>query len=182
MYLDLDYFLSPEYNCELVNIKDMLQNGTVINKKKINKPKSLRTAMTIVTQIAAQVASSTYGGQTLTLSHIAPFVRISEEKIKKKFEYLYKSCDKKIVDELIERELKAEIKDAVQTFNYQISTLQTSNGQSPFVSLCMYLNEEPEYIKETAMLAEEFLKQRIDGMENEYGVKATQTFPYRLGA
>ena len=118
----------------------------------------------------------------MALSHIAPFVRVSEEKIREKFKHLYDICDKEVVDELILNELKAEIKDSVQTFNYQISTLQTTNGQSPFVSLCIYLNEEPEYIKETALLAEEFFNQRIEGMENEYGVKATQTFPYRLGA
>ena len=177
---DLDYFLNSSYNCELVNLDDMLQNGTVINKKMIEKPKSLRTAMTIVTQIAAQVASCTYGGQTVSLSHIAPFVRISEERITKKYEDMNLPVSQDRLDELIQKELRDEIRDAVQTFNYQVSTLMTTNGQSPFISVCMYISEKPEYEKETVMLIEEFLKQRIDGMKNEYGVVATQTFPKLL--
>ena len=177
---DLDYFLNSSYNCELVNLDDMLQNGTVINKKMIEKPKSLRTAMTIVTQIAAQVASCTYGGQTVSLSHIAPFVRISEKRITKKYEDMNLPVSQDRLDELIQKELRDEIRDAVQTFNYQVSTLMTTNGQSPFISVCMYISEKPEYEKETVMLIEEFLKQRIDGMKNEYGVVATQTFPKLL--
>lgn len=177
---DLDYYLNSSYNCELVNIDDMLQNGTVINKKLIEKPKSLRTAMTIVTQIAAQVASCTYGGQTVTLSHIAPFVRISKEKITKKYKAMGLPISKEHLDILIEKELQDEIKDSVQTFNYQVSTLMTTNGQSPFISVCMYISENPEYEKETVMLIEEFLNQRIAGMKNEYGVVATQTFPKLL--
>ena len=180
---DMDYFLQPIYNCELVNLKDMLMNGTVINKKKIRKPKSLRTAMTLATQIAAQVSSSTYGGQTMSLSHLAPFVRVSKEKITKKYTDLAKKhmyIDGNELEELIMNELRDEIKDSVQTFNYQISTLMTTNGQSPFISICMYVNEEPEYAEETVLLIEEFLKQRIAGMENEYGVIATQTFPKML--
>lgn len=178
---DLDYFLQPTYNCELVNIKDMLMNGTVINKKKIDRPKSLRTAMTLVTQIAAQVASCTYGGQTISLSHIAPFVRVSRDKIAKKYEdpiFIFATKDDK--EQAILRELASEVKDAVQTFNYQVSTLMTTNGQSPFISICMYVNEDPEYKYETALLIEEFLKQRIAGMKNEHGVIATQTFPKML--
>ena len=177
---DLDYYLNSTYNCELINLEDMLQNGTVINKKQIEKPKSLRTAMTIVTQIAAQVASCTYGGQTVTLSHIAPFVRISKEKITKKYKAMGLPISKEHLDVLIEKELQDEIKDSVQTFNYQVSTLMTTNGQSPFISVCMYISENPEYEKETVMLIEEFLKQRIAGMKNEYGVVATQTFPKLL--
>lgn len=177
---DLDYYLNSTYNCELINLEDMLQNGTVINKKQIEKPKSLRTAMTIVTQIAAQVASCTYGGQTVTLSHIAPFVRISKEKITKKYKAMDLPISKEHLDILIEKELQDEIKDSVQTFNYQVSTLMTTNGQSPFISVCMYISENPEYEKETVMLIEEFLKQRIAGMKNEYGVVATQTFPKLL--
>jgi ribonucleoside-triphosphate reductase len=177
---DLDYYLNSTYNCELINLEDMLQNGTVINKKQIEKPKSLRTAMTIVTQIAAQVASCTYGGQTVTLSHIAPFVRISKEKITKKYKAMGLPISKEHLDILIEKELQDEIKDSVQTFNYQVSTLMTTNGQSPFISVCMYISENPEYEKETVMLIEEFLNQRIAGMKNEYGVVATQTFPKLL--
>lgn len=178
---DLDYYLQPIYNCELVNLEDMLQNGTVINKKKIDKPKSLRTAMTLATQIAAQVASCTYGGQTITLSHLAPFVRISKEKITKKYEDpIYMFATKEHREKAIMKELRAEIKDAVQTFNYQVSTIMTTNGQAPFISVCMYISENPEYEEETVMLIEEFLKQRIAGMKNEYGVVATQTFPKLL--
>lgn len=177
---DLDYYLQPSYNCELLNIDDMLQNGTVINRKKIDKPKSLRTAMTLVTQIAAQVSSTTYGGQTITLSHIAPFVRVSKEKIEKKYRAMALPVTDDRLNELILQELKDEIKDSVQTFNYQVSTLMTTNGQSPFISVAMYISENPEYEKETALLIEEFLKQRIAGMKNEYDVVATQTFPKLL--
>lgn len=177
---DLDYYLNSTYNCELINLDDMLQNGTVINKKMIEKPKSLRTAMTLVTQIAAQVASCTYGGQTISLSHIAPFVRISKEKITKKYKRMSLPIDDGYLQALIDKELEDEIKDAVQTFNYQVSTLMTTNGQSPFISVCMYISENPEYEYETVQLIEEFLKQRIAGMKNEYGVVATQTFPKLL--
>lgn len=177
---DLDYFLQPIYNCELVNIGDMLQNGTVINKKLIEKPKSLRTAMTLVTQISAQVASCTYGGQTISLSHIAPFVRISKEKITKKYKDMNLPISEERLNELIDEELKSEIKDSVQTFNYQISTLMTTNGQQPFISVAMYISEDPEYEEETAMLIEEFFKQRMAGIKNQYGVVATQTFPKLL--
>jgi len=177
---DLDYYLNSTYNCELINLEDMLQNGTVINKKMIEKPKSLRTAMTLVTQIAAQVASCTYGGQTISLSHIAPFVRISKEKITKKYKRMNLPVDDGYLQALIDKELEDEIKDAVQTFNYQVSTLMTTNGQSPFISVCMYISENPEYEYETVQLIEEFLKQRIAGMKNEYGVVATQTFPKLL--
>ena len=177
---DLDYYLNSTYNCELINLDDMLQNGTVINKKMIEKPKSLRTAMTLVTQIAAQVASCTYGGQTISLSHIAPFVRISKEKITKKYKKMNLPIDDGYLQALINKELEDEIKDAVQTFNYQVSTLMTTNGQSPFISVCMYISENPEYEHETVQLIEEFLKQRIAGMKNEYGVVATQTFPKLL--
>lgn len=177
---DLDYFAQGIYNCELVNIEDMLQNGTVINKKKIDKPKSLRTAMTLVTQIAAQISSSSYGGQTITLSHIAPFVRISRDKITKKYTDMNLPIVDERLKELIDKELRDEIKDSVQTFNYQISTLNSTNGQAPFVSVAMYISENPEYEEEVVMLIEEFLNQRIIGMKNEYDVVSTQTFPKLL--
>ena len=182
---DMDYWLQPITNCELVNLDDMFQNGTVINKKKIRTPKSLRTAMTLATQIAAQVASNTYGGQTITLSHLAPFVRASKKKIEKKLtEWIvrmgYHYIPKETFDSMVMEELKTEIKDSVQTFNYQVSTLMTTNGQAPFISVAMYLDEKPEYKKETAMLIEEFLIQRMAGIENEHGVIATQTFPKLL--
>lgn len=179
------WFIVNDYvvhNCEIINLEDMLQNGTVINKKKINKPKSLRTAMTIVTQISLQVSSLTYGGQTMSLSHIAPFVRISKEKIIKNNKKLKNKLSEKDFNDFVNENLKREIKDSVQLFNYQINTMMGSNGQSPFCSLAMYISENEEYEEETAMLIEEFLKQRINGMENEHGVITTQTFPYRLGA
>lgn len=177
---DLDYFMQGIYNCELVDLNDMLQNGTVINKKMIDKPKSLRTAMTLATQIAAQVSSSTYGGQTISLSHLAPFVRISKEKITKKYKAMNLPVVPEKLDSLIQSELRDEIKDSVQTFNYQISTIMTTNGQAPFISVCMYISENPEYEEETVLLIEEFLRQRIAGLKNEHGVIATQTFPKLL--
>ncbi len=181
---DLDYYLQPITNCELVNLEDMLQNGTVINKKLIRKPKSLQTAMTLATQIATQVSSFTYGGQTMSLSHLAPFVRISRVKLEGEVrqEGLEEgiSYTEKQIKSIAMKRLKREIKNGVQTFNYQLSTMNSTNGQSPFLSLCMYISENPEYEEETAMLIEEFLIQRIEGMENEFGIKATQTFPKLL--
>lgn len=175
---DLDYFVNPIFNCDLINLEDMLQNGTVINNKLIEKPKSLSTAMNVVTQIAAQVASSQYGGQTITLTHLAPFVRISRQKIEEK--YAKYDVSEEVRQQLIEDDFKKEIKDSVQTFNYQINTLQTCNGQSPFESVCIYLNENPEYANEVAILAEEIFKQRLKGMKNKFGIESTQTFPKLL--
>lgn len=181
---DLDYFLQPITNCELVPLKDLFEQGTVINKKMIETPNSLQTAMTLATQIATQVSSFTYGGQTMSISHLAPYVRKSYEKwkeiIKEESTEVGIDYTQQQIDKLAKKRLKKEIKDGVQTFNYQLSTMNSTNGQSPFLSLFMYLNEEPEYIEETAMLIEEFLKQRIKGMKNEYGVLATQTFPKLL--
>ena len=175
---DLDYYMNGIYNCELVNLEDMLQNGTVINKKMIRKPKSLRTAMTVATQISAQVSSSTYGGQTMTLTHLAPFVRIEKERIERELIEDGLTCDN--FDEVVMKRLKREIKHSVQLFNYQISIISGTNGQTPFISLAMYISENPEYEEETAMLIEEFLHQRIEGIENEFGIKTTQTFPKLL--
>lgn len=181
---DLDYYLQDITNCELVPLDKMFKYGTVINKKLIETPKSLRTAATLATQIAAQVSSFTYGGQTMSLSHLAPYVRVSynkirneviEEGIKNNLSYA-----DDVIENITNKRLKNEIKDSVQTFNYQLSTLNSTNGQSPFLSLAMYINENPEYEEETAMLIEEFLLQRIEGMKNEYGVNATQTFPKLL--
>lgn len=181
---DMDYFLQDITNCELVPLDDMFENGTVINKKMIRKPKSLRTAATLATQIAAQISSFTYGGQTMSLSHLAPYVRISKEKIKqqviKESELFNINYTEEQINNITNERLNNEIKDSVQTFNYQLSTLNSTNGQSPFLSLSMYINENPGYEEETAMLIEEFLKQRIEGMENEFGVKSTQTFPKLL--
>jgi ribonucleoside-triphosphate reductase len=176
---DADYYIQRGItNCELTNLEDMLQNGTVINKTAIHRPHSLLTACTIATQIITAVSSSTYGGQTITISALSPFVRDSYNKYLKKyrdFGLSEEDCKK-----LADIDLKKEVKDAVQTFNYQINSMSTTNGQQPFLSLFMYIDEKPEYKKETAMLIEEFLKQRIQGMPNEQGVFITQAFPKLL--
>ena len=186
---DLGHYLNPSFNCCLVNLEDMLQNGTVINGKLIETPHSFRTACTIATQIIAQVASAQFGGQTMTLSHLAPFVRISEERIRKEVEEefnLIEYGDKPIcrdignIDKIVHKRLAKEVRDGVQTFQYQINTLQTSNGQAPFLSVFMHIAENPEYEKETAMLVEEFIRQRIQGMKNEVGVWVTPAFPKLL--
>jgi ribonucleoside-triphosphate reductase len=186
---DLGHYLNPSFNCCLVNLEDMLQNGTVINGKLIEKPHSFRTACTIATQIIAQVASGQFGGQTMTLSHLAPFVRISEEKIRQEVEEEFKifsygdiPIGRVIVniDKIVWKRLTKEVRDGVQTFQYQINTLQTSNGQAPFLSVFMCINENPEYEKETAMIIEEFIRQRIQGMKNEVGVWTTPAFPKLL--
>ncbi|MBO5969832.1 MAG: anaerobic ribonucleoside-triphosphate reductase [Clostridia bacterium] len=183
---DLGHYLNKSFNCCLVNLEDMLQNGTVINGKLIEKPHSFRTACTIATQIIAQVASAQFGGQTITLSHLAPFVRISEERIRE--EVKDECCDlwdDSLVDtdgfnKVVQKRLAKELRDGVQTFQYQINTLQTSNGQSPFLSVFMYISEDKEYEKETAMIIEEFIRQRIQGMKNEVGAWITPAFPKLL--
>lgn len=186
---DLGHYLNPSVNCCLVNLADMLQNGTVINNKLITKPHTFRTAATIATQIIAQVASGQFGGQTITLSHLAPFVRDSENKIRVKvleeFEIVTghkpenKNEEEKI-NKIVTQRLHEEITDGIQTFQYQINTLQTSNGQAPFLSVFMWIEENKEYEKETAMLIEEMLRQRIKGMQNEVGAWITPAFPKLL--
>lgn len=189
---DLGHYLNKSFNCCLVNLDDMLQNGTVINGKLVEKPHSFRTACTIATQIIAQVASGQFGGQTVSVSHLAPFVRISAERIRAEVEdefaelkeydsYSgYQSLLNEQIEEIINKRLAKEVSDGVQTFQYQINTLQTSNGQSPFLSVFMYISERPEYEKETAMIIEEMIKQRIQGMKNEKGVWITPAFPKLL--
>lgn len=176
---DADYFgQNAIHNCCLINLKDMLQNGTCINKVMINKPHRLITATTIATQIITAVTSSQYGGATITLTHLAPFVRESYNRYFEK----YKSWgfDDNKAEEYAKIDLNKEISDSVQTFNYQVNSMTTTNGQSPFLSVFMYLNETDEYKKELAMLIEEFLKQRIVGLKNEVGVYVTQAFPKLL--
>ena len=165
-------------NCCLINLEDMLQNGTAINRVKIEKPHRLITATTIATQIITAVTSSQYGGATITLTHLAPFVRSSYNRYLEK----YKSWgfDDEKAETYASEDLKKEIEDAVQTFNYQCNSMTTTNGQAPFLSVCMYLGETTEYKKELAMLIEEFLKQRIAGLKNEVGVYVTQAFPKLL--
>ena len=174
----------PTGNCCLINLEDMLQNGTVISGTGIDKPHSFRTACNVATQIVAQVASNQYGGQTFTLSHLAPFVRISKEKI---YNQIIAECEETDVlltqgqiDDLVKIRLEREIAEGVQTIQYQVNTLMTTNGQAPFVSVMMYLNEDPEYKEEVAMIIEEILKQRILGTKNEKGVYITPTFPKLL--
>ena len=178
---DLGHYLNRSFNCCLVNLKDMLDNGTVINGKKIDTPKSFRTACTISTQIIAQVASGQFGGQTITLTHLAPYVRISKNKIRNnvidELNMLHIQYSDKDIDKITNKRLNEEVRDGIQTIQYQINTLQTSNGQSPFLSILMYINEDVEYKEETAMLIQEMLKQRTKGMKNEKNAWISPAFP-----
>ena len=176
---DIDYMAQNALtNCSLINLEDMLQNGTNINGVMIEKPHRLLTAVTIATQIITSVASSQYGGCTISLTHLAPFVEDSRKKYYKK--YIERGFDEEQSKVFAEEDLKKEISDAVQTFNYQINSMSTTNGQAPFLSVCMYLGETERYKKDLALLIEEFLKQRIQGMKNEKGVYITQAFPKLL--
>lgn len=177
-YHDIDYATNKETNCCLVNLDDMLQNGTVINGIKIEKPHRVITASTITTQIILAVSSSQYGGTSITLTHLAPFVRDSYEKYYQKYK-VWGFVDEK-AKEFAKLDTKKEVEDAVQTFNYQVNSMANSNGQAPFISVFMYLGETDEYKEELAMLIEEFLKQRILGLKNEVGVYITQAFPKLL--
>lgn len=172
---DMDYYVSPITNCSLINLKDMFENGTKINDITIDTPKSLRTASTLATQIVACVASSQYGGTTISIAHLAPYVRVSKEKITNKFKNY--GLEGEQLEKAINKELATEIRDSMQTLTYQINTYQLVTGQSVFLSLSLYLNEEPEYIEETAMLIEEIFKQRIEGFKNKFGVNTTPVFP-----
>ena len=180
---DADYFAQHMHNCDLVNLEDMLQNGTVISETKIDKPHTFLTACNIATQIIAQVASSQYGGQSITLSHLAPFVELSRQKLRKyvrdEFEDANVNVSDEKINEIAEKRLKAEIKAGVQTIQYQVVTLMTTNGQAPFVTVFMYLNEvsDPKLKNDLAMIIEEMLKQRIVGVKNEAGVYITPAFP-----
>lgn len=171
---DMDYFAMPIHNCCLINLDDMLQNGTIISGTQIDKPHTFRNACNIASQIVAQVASSQYGGQTITASHLSKFINVSRDYFKKEFPTL--------TDEQIEDLVKKDIRDGVQTLQYQILTLQTTNGQTPFVSVCLYLNEaESEEEKENlALVIEEILKQRIKGVKNENGQYYANPFPKLL--
>lgn len=189
---DADYFAQRIHNCDVWNLEDMLQNGTMISNTLIEKPHSFSTACNIATQIMAQVASSQYGGQTISLTHLAPFVDVSRKKILKEvweefycFNYnsdLIDEYDKEKVEEITEKRLKDEIRKGVQTIQYQILTLQTTNGQTPFASIFMYLGEtdDPQTKADLALIIEEMLKQRIQGVKNEKGIYVTPTFPKLL--
>lgn len=176
---DMDYAAQNTlHNCCLINLDDMLQNGTVVNGVSIDKPHRLSTAMTIATQIIAAVASSQYGGTTITLTHLAPFVRLSHDRFKNK--YINWGFDEDAAEKMAAIDTKKEVADAVQTLNYQLNSLTTTNGQAPFVSVAMYLGETEEYKDELAMLIEEVLNQRIKGMKNRVGVYVTVAFPKLL--
>ena len=176
---DADYFAQNAlHNCDLINLEDMLQNGTNINGVMIEKPHRFLTAMTIATQIITAVTSSQYGGATVTMTHLAPFVRDSYNKYLKK--YQDRKLSKEQCEKFAKEDLKKEIEDGVQTFQYQINSMTTTNGQSPFLSVCFYLGETDEYKEELAAIIEEFLKQRIVGMKNEKGVYITPAFPKLL--
>ena len=176
---DADYFAQNALtNCELINLEDMLQNGTIMNGVMIEKPHRFITACTIATQIILGVTSSTYGGATISLSHLAPFVKSSYDKYYKK--YKDRGLTEKQCEDYAKQDTRKEVSDGVQTFNYQVNSMTNTNGQAPFLSVCMYLGETEEYKEELAMIIEEFLKQRIEGFKNEKGVYVTPAFPKLL--
>jgi ribonucleoside-triphosphate reductase len=176
---DLDYLSENAItNCSLINLEDMLQNGTVINNEMIEKPHRFITAMTIATQIMLGVSSNQYGGLTITVAHLAPFVRSSYDRYKNI--YISRGVDEITAKEWAKKDTEKEIEDGVQTFNYQLNSMTNTNGQSPFCSVFFYLNENPEYTTEIAMITKEFFKQRIKGIKNKAGVYQTQAFPKLL--
>ena len=180
---DSDYYAQREHNCDLINLQDMLQNGTVISQTLIEKPHSFFTACNVTTQIVAQVASNQYGGQSFSLAHLAPFVDIGRQKIRNKVIEERKACGEPLDDEIIqkvsERRLKDEIQSGIQTIQYQLITLMTCNGQAPFVTIFMYLDEVPEgrTRDDLALIIEEVMKQRMQGVKNERGAWITPAFP-----
>ena len=180
---DADYFAQRMHNCDLVNLEDMLQNGTVISGTMIEKPHSFSTACNIATQIIAQVASNQYGGQSISLTHLAPFVDISRKKFKKKtieeFKKLGVSLTDEQINEIVENKVRDEINKGIQTIQYQVVTLMTTNGQAPFITVFMYLGEarNEQEKKDLALMIEETLKQRIQGVKNQKGVYITPAFP-----
>ena len=175
---DADYFVQPIFNCCLINISDMLDNGTVMNGKLIESPKSFQVACIVTTQIIATVASNQYGGQSVDMKHLGKYLRRSYDKYRKEMQEEYKGkLSKETIESLVEDRVKAELKAGVQTIQYQINTLMTTNGQAPFVTLFLHLEEDDPYIKENAMIIEEILKQRYEGIKNEKGVYVTPAFP-----
>ena len=176
---DADYFAqNAMHNCDLIDLEDMLQNGTTINGVMIEKPHRFITAMTIATQIITAVNSSQYGGVTITMTHLAPFVRESYNRFLKKYEK--RGFSKEDCEKYAKQDIEKEVSDGVQTFQYQVNSMTTTNGQSPFLSVCLYIGETEEYKEELAMIIEEVLKQRTEGMKNEKGVYVTPAFPKLL--
>ena len=175
---DMDYFLQPIFNCCLINIGDMLDNGTVMNGKMIESPRSFQVACTVMTQVIAAVASNQYGGQSVDISHLGKYVRKSYEKFKKEIEKEFgDELSEEMIEKLANQRLRKEVSAGVQTIQYQINTLMTTNGQSPFVTLFLNLKKDDPYIKENAMVIEEIIKQRYEGIKNEKGVYVTPAFP-----
>lgn len=174
---DADYFIQPIFNCCLINIGDMLDNGTVMNGKLIESPKSFQVACTVTTQIIAAVACSQYGGQSVDIRHLGKYLRRSKEKFERQLHASEPNMDEKSFKKFIDMRLKDELASGVQTIQYQINTLFTTNGQSPFVTLFLYLDKDDEYLEENAMIIEEILRQRIQGIKNEKGVYITPAFP-----
>lgn len=175
---DADYFIQPIFNCCLINIGDMLDNGTVMNGKLIESPKSFQVACTVVTQIIAAVASSQYGGQSVDVRHLGKYLRISREKYRRRYtEQFGDTMPADMMEKLVEERLTDELRSGVQTIQYQINTLMTTNGQSPFVTLFLNLDKNDPYIEENAMIIEEILRQRLEGIKNEKGVYVTPAFP-----
>ena len=173
-YHDMDYAMQPIHNCMLINLEDMLTNGTVINNKLVESPKSFGTACTIVTQIIAQIASAQYGGNTITIRHIAPFLRVSYDKYFNKYSQKYSI---EMAKELAEERMMEELKSGIQTIRYQLSTLHTSNGQSPFCTIYLEIEEGHEYEREMALICEEMIVQRLEGMKNYKGQVIGEEFP-----
>lgn len=175
---DADYFVQPIFNCCLINIGDMLDNGTVMNGKLIESPKSFQVACIVMTQIIAAVASNQYGGQSVDIKHLGKYLRKSYNKYKKQIEEKYKGkLSRSTIEELVDARVRHELESGVQTIQYQINTLMTTNGQTPFVTLFLHLDEKDPYIKENAMIIEEILKQRIQGVKNDVRVYVTPAFP-----
>lgn len=174
-YHDMDYAIQKIHNCDLVNIKDMLDNGTVINKRLIESPKSFKVACTVMTQIIAQVSSSQFGGQSLAVKHLGKYLKRSEDKYYALLKSVITNTDE--LNKTVEKLLQEELEAGVQTIQYQINTLMTTNGQSPFVTLFLELDKEDEYLEYTARIVEEIVKQRKQGIKNEKGVYTTPAFP-----
>ncbi len=175
---DADYFIQPIFNCCLINIKDMLDNGTVMNGKMIESPKSFQVACTVTTQIIAAVASNQYGGQSVNVAHLGKYLRKSRDKFyKEAVEKFGDTLDRETINKIVDMRVDDELKSGVQTIQYQINTLMTTNGQSPFVTLFLYIDENDEYVEENVRIIEEILRQRLEGIKNEQGVYVTPAFP-----
>ena len=175
---DMDYFIQPIHNCCLVNVKDMLENGTVMNGKLIEEPKSFKVACIVMTQIIAIVGSNQYGGQSLDISHLGKYLRMTHDKLKRTYKETFgNALSDKEIEKIVRIGVEEELKSGVQSIQYQINTLMTTNGQTPFVTLFLNLRKDDPYIEETAMIIEEILNQRIQGVKNEVGIYVTPAFP-----